>query len=72
MQFSYTLKKILNLFLIFICGISSLSAFAQKKATNVHTQVLIIGGTASGISAGIQSARMGANTVASAAIDWIR
>jgi hypothetical protein len=71
MQFSYTLKKILNLFLIFICGISSLSAFAQKKATNVHTQVLIIGGTASGISAGIQSARMGVNTIVVESTPWL-
>lgn len=71
MQFSYTIKKILNLFLIFICGISSLSAFAQKKATNVHTQVLIIGGTASGISAGIQSARMGVNTIVVESTPWL-
>ena len=71
MQFSYTLKKILSLFLIFICGISSLSAFAQKKATNVHTQVLIIGGTASGISAGIQSARMGVNTIVVESTPWL-
>jgi hypothetical protein len=71
MQFSYTLKKILSLFLIFICCISSLSAFAQKNSTNVHTQVLIIGGTASGISAGIQSARMGVNTIVVESTPWL-
>ena len=64
-------KKILNLFLIFICCISSLSAFAQKNSTNVHTQVLIIGGTASGISAGIQSARMGVNTIVVESTPWL-
>jgi hypothetical protein len=71
MQFSYTLKKILSLFLIFICCISSLSAFAQKKSTDIHTQVLIIGGTASGISAGIQSARMGVNTIVVESTPWL-
>jgi hypothetical protein len=48
-----------------------LSAFAQKNSTNVHTQVLIIGGTASGISAGIQSARMGVNTIVVESTPWL-
>jgi hypothetical protein len=48
-----------------------LSAFAQKKSTDIHTQVLIIGGTASGISAGIQSARMGVNTIVVESTPWL-
>jgi hypothetical protein len=67
MKFSY----ILNLFLICFCSIYSLETIAQKKYTDIHTQVLIIGGTASGISAGIQSARMGANTVVVESTPWL-
>lgn len=71
MKFSYILKNILNLFLICFCSIYSLETIAQKKYTDIHTQVLIIGGTASGISAGIQSARMGANTVVVESTPWL-
>ena len=71
MQLSYHFKKILNLFLIFICSIYSLAAIAQKKATIIHTQVLVIGGTASGITAGIQSARMGVSTVVVESTPWL-
>lgn len=71
MHLSNHFKKILNLFLIFICIIYSIAAIAQKKFTDLHTQVLIIGGTASGISAGIQSARMGVNTVVVESTPWL-
>ena len=48
-----------------------MAAIAQKKLADLHTQVLVIGGTASGISAGIQSARMGVNTVVVESTPWL-
>jgi hypothetical protein len=71
MQLSYYSKKILYLILICLSSIFSLVASAQKKNTELHTQVLVIGGTASGISAGIQSARLGVNTVVVEETPWL-
>jgi hypothetical protein len=71
MQLSYYSKQILYLILICLSSIFSLVASAQKKKTDLHTQVLIIGGTASGISAGIQSARLGVNTVIVESTPWL-
>ena len=45
--------------------------FAGSCSTEPETDVLVIGGTTSGISAGIQSARMGVNTVIVEETDWL-
>jgi len=71
MQLNYYFKQILNLILICMFSIYSLAVNAQKKYTELHTQVLILGGTASGISAGIQSARMGVNTIVVESTPWL-
>ena len=44
------------------------SAFAQKK---FKTDVLVVGASASGIAAGIQSARMGAQTIIAEPSNWL-
>ena len=44
---------------------------AQSSVENLKTDVLVIGGTASGISAGIQSARLGVNTLVVEETPWL-
>jgi len=43
----------------------------QSSVENLQTDVLVIGGTASGISAGIQSARLGVNTLVVESTPWL-
>jgi hypothetical protein len=45
--------------------------FAYAQPTNITTEVLVIGGTASGISAGLQSARLGVNTIIAEPTPWL-
>jgi hypothetical protein len=61
--------KILGVFyfLIFI----SLDSNAQVTAESIETDVLVIGGTASGVCAGIQSARMGVKTMIVESGPWL-
>ena len=44
---------------------------SQTPVVNLQTDVLVIGGTASGISAGIQSARLGVNTLVVEETPWL-
>ncbi len=44
---------------------------AQMPIQRIQTQVLVIGGSASGISAGLQSARMGVPTIVVEATPWL-
>ena len=46
-------------------------AQSQTPVVNLQTDVLVIGGTASGISAGIQSARLGVNTLVVEVTPWL-
>lgn len=55
------------LFYVIFCNIT----FGQSVTKTIHTDVLVIGGTASGISAGIQSARLGVNTVIVEHTTWL-
>lgn len=54
------------LFIVFV-----LPLHAQDKIIKINTEVLVVGGTASGISAGIQSARMGVNTLVVESTSWL-
>ena len=44
---------------------------SQTPVVHLQTEVLVIGGTASGISAGIQSARLGVNTLVVEETPWL-
>jgi hypothetical protein len=45
--------------------------FAYAQPTTINTEVLVIGGTASGICAGLQSARLGINTIIAESTPWL-
>jgi hypothetical protein len=47
------------------------TSLAQMPIQKIQTQVLVIGGSASGISAGLQSARMGVATLVVEATPWL-
>ncbi|MDP4620160.1 MAG: FAD-dependent oxidoreductase [Sediminibacterium sp.] len=57
--------------LLFTCLLSFLLTQSQTPVVNLQTDVLVIGGTASGISAGIQSARLGVNTLVVEETPWL-
>jgi len=61
-------KQMAALFLIFICFTDS---FAQTTAVSISTDVLIIGGGASGTMAGIQAARLGTSTIIIEETPWL-
>ena len=63
------MKKYLLLFPIYL--LSFHFAQGQSSVENLQTDVLVIGGTASGISAGIQSARLGVNTLVVEPTPWL-
>ena len=63
------MKKHPILFIAFLL-IFNLSQ-SQSAIESVQTDVLVIGGTASGICAGIQSARLGVNTLVVEATPWL-
>ena len=63
------MKKYLLLFPIYL--LSFHFAQGQSSVENLQTDVLVIGGTASGISAGIQSARLGINTLVVEETPWL-
>lgn len=58
-----------NYFFICLIGALLLTSCSQKRGTQVD--VLIIGGGASGVSAGIQASRMGVNTLIIEESDWL-
>ena len=60
-----------HLLLLFICLLSFHLAQSQRLVENLQTDVLVIGGTASGISAGIQSARLVVNTLVVETTPWL-
>ncbi len=64
-NFQINMKKLLLLLLIIYSVLNT--AFSQF----IQTDVLIIGGGASGISAGIQSARLGAKTLIVEETPWL-
>lgn len=57
--------------LLFTCLLSFQLTQSQTLVVNLQTDVLVIGGTASGISAGIQSARLGVNTLVVEETPWL-
>jgi hypothetical protein len=63
------MKKHLLLFFIFLLSFQLTQS--QHTVENLQTDVLVIGGTASGISAGIQSARLGVNTLVIEETPWL-
>ena len=63
------MKKYLLLFPIYILSFHLTQG--QSSVENLQTEVLVIGGTASGISAGIQSARLGVNTLVVETTPWL-
>ncbi|SMO91671.1 ribulose 1,5-bisphosphate synthetase/thiazole synthase [Saccharicrinis carchari] len=60
-------KLILSLFLILV----SLNIFSQQKAEILSTDVMIVGGGASGTMAGIQAARMGVSVLIVEETPWL-
>ena len=60
-----------HLLFLFTCLLSFLLTQSQTPVVNLQTDVLVIGGTASGISAGIQSARLGVNTLVVEETPWL-
>lgn len=61
-------KAIRNLFYVF----SSLVVFScSEQPSSVNVDVLVIGGGASGVAAGIQSARSGVNTLIIEETPWL-
>ena len=63
------MKKHLLLFFTFLFSFQLTQS--QRPVENLQTDVLVIGGTASGISAGIQSARLGVNTLVIEETPWL-
>jgi len=61
-----------SIFLIpfFLIALSQL-AFTQPISQTQSTEVLVIGGTASGICAGLQSARLGVSTIVAEPTTWL-
>ena len=60
-----------HLLLLFTYLLSFQLTQSQMPVVNLQTDVLVIGGTASGISAGIQSARLGVNTLVVEETPWL-
>ena len=60
-----------HLLLLFTYLLSFQLTQSQTPVVNLQTDVLVIGGTASGISAGIQSARLGVNTLVVEETPWL-
>lgn len=65
-------KKTAIFFLFLFIGLFIFkNSFAQKKITKLNTEVLVVGGTASGVTAGIQSARLGVQTLIIEPTTWL-
>ncbi len=60
-----------HLLLLFTYLLSFQLTQSQAPVVHLQTDVLVIGGTASGISAGIQSARLGVNTLVVEETPWL-
>ena len=63
------MKKYFVFPLVFLLSITSI--FSQQNIQTIQTEVLVIGGTASGVCAGIQSARLGVNTIIMESSTWL-
>ncbi|MCA6438340.1 MAG: FAD-dependent oxidoreductase [Sediminibacterium sp.] len=57
--------------LLFYCCIFSLPTLLVSAQQKITTEVLVIGGGASGITAGLQSARLGARTIIVESTTWL-
>jgi hypothetical protein len=65
------IRFIIGSVLVFVAGLSYANAGAIPKKKVLTTDVLVIGGSASGVAAGIQSARMGARTIIVEETIWL-
>ncbi|TRZ79047.1 MAG: FAD-dependent oxidoreductase, partial [Chitinophagaceae bacterium] len=65
------LKIVIKYFISALFVFFVIPLHAQEKVIKINTDVLVVGGTASGISAGIQSARMGVNTMVVESTSWL-
>ena len=65
------LKTVIKYFISSLFVVFVLPLDAQEKVIKINTDVLVVGGTASGTSAGIQSARMGVNTMVVESTSWL-
>jgi hypothetical protein len=63
------MKKYFSLSAIFLLLLNC--TYSQQSVQKIQTEVLIIGGTASGVSAGIQSARLGVATLVVESTPWL-
>jgi hypothetical protein len=63
------MKKYFSLSIIFLLLLNF--AYSQQAVQQIRTEVLVIGGTASGVCAGIQSARLGVSTLLVEATPWL-
>ena len=68
--FTNSLKLLLSL-LIVGCFFVSCTSSGHRKHTTDDVKILIVGGGASGVGAGIHAARMGVNTVIVEETDWL-
>jgi len=68
-QFNFLLvKNLYHLIVIWMLSACSVSLFAQKQLT---TDIMVIGGGAGGVAAGLQSARMKVNTIITEPTTWL-
>jgi hypothetical protein len=63
------MKKYFSVSIIFLLLLNF--AYSQQAVQQIRTEVLVIGGTASGVCAGIQSARLGVSTLLVEATPWL-
>jgi hypothetical protein len=63
------MKKYFSLSAIFLLLLNC--TYSQQSVQKIQTEVLVIGGTASGVSAGIQSARLGVATLVVESTPWL-
>ena len=70
-SFSNSLVQLLLSILIACCALSSCSSKKKDQNSFMDTQLLIVGGGASGVSAGVHAARLGVNTVIIEETDWL-
>jgi heterodisulfide reductase subunit A-like polyferredoxin len=67
---NFVLMKAINFILSLITFIPTVG-WSQKISQTKQTEVLVIGGTASGICAGLQSARLGVYTIIAESTPWL-
>ncbi len=67
LYFSMSMKSFLFFATVLLYNVT----LGQNSTTTIQADVLVVGGTASGISAGIQSARLGVNTIIVENTTWL-